>query len=150
YSIYTTYDNYNTTSKHEIAHCFSAEFGEGPFKVADMVNPFLIEGLASASAPFYDENNIHFIASVAYNNNYKISIENMFGLTSFFSQVSSLSYVYAGSFSKYLIDNHGIEKFKLLYTEPDFQIVYDQSLKQLETEYFNFIKTFDTVNTEDK
>jgi len=150
YSLFITYDNYKTTLKHEIAHCFSAEFGEGPFKIADMINPFLIEGLASSSAPFYDENDIHYLASVAYKNNYKSGIEEMYEPSGFFTQTSSLSYIYAGSFSKYLIDNYEIEKFKLLYTEPDFQKIYNKSVKELETEFYNYLNEFDTDKEDDK
>jgi hypothetical protein len=150
YSIFTTYDNYNETLKHEIAHCFSAEFGEGPFKIADKINPFLIEGIASACDPFYDENDIHFLASVAYKNNYKVNIESMYEFSNFFTQASSLSYIYAGSFTKYLIDNYGIEKFKVLYTEPDFKKIYEKSINELESEYLDYLNEFETGGTENK
>ncbi|MDO8550259.1 MAG: hypothetical protein Q7S39_08940, partial [Ignavibacteria bacterium] len=139
YSTFTTYDNYNSSLRHEIAHCFSAEFGEGPLKIADMINPFLIEGIASASSPFYDENDLDFLASIAYKNGYKISIDKMYDFSSFFIQTSSLSYIYAGSFTKFLIDNYGIEKFKQLYTDLDFQKVYNKSIKKLETEYMAYL-----------
>jgi hypothetical protein len=35
YKIFTSYENYNSTLKHELAHIFSAEFGKGLLKVAD-------------------------------------------------------------------------------------------------------------------
>jgi len=150
YSTFTTYDNYNSSLKHEIAHCFTAEFGEGPFKIADMINPFLIEGIASASAPFYDENDIDFLASVAYKNEYKINIEKMYDFSSFFIQASSLSYIYAGSFTNFLADNYGIEKFKLLYTDLDFKKIYHKSIKELEKEYLAYLNKFDTDDKEVK
>ncbi len=150
YSIFTTYDNYNQTLRHEIAHCFSAEFGEGPFKIADNINPFLIEGIASASSPFYDENDIHFIASIAYKNNFKVSIKKMYEFSSFFTQASSLSYIYAGSFTEFLIDQYGVDKFKVLYSDPDFIKVYKLPVDSLEEKYFRYLNTFNTEGKEAK
>jgi hypothetical protein len=150
YSTFTTNDNYNLSLKHEIAHCFSAEFGEGPFKIADMINPFLIEGIASACSPFYDENDLDFLASIAYKNGYKINLEKMYDFASFFTQTSSLSYIYAGSFTKFLIDNYGIEKFKQLYSDLDFQKIYSKSINELGNEYLTYLNKFDTDGKEDK
>ncbi len=150
YSAFTTYDNYNLSLKHEIAHCFSAEFGEGPFRIADMINPFLIEGIASASSPFYDENDLDFLASIAYKNGYKINLKRMYNFSSFFTQTSSLSYIYAGSFTKFLISNYGIEKFKPLYSDLDFQKVYSKSINELENEYVAYLNKFDTDGKKDK
>ncbi len=150
YSVFTAYDDYDVTLKHEIAHCFSADFGFSPFKIADKVNPFLIEGIASACSPFYDENNTDFLASLAYRNGYKINIERMYDFSSFFVQSSTLSYIFAGSFTKYLIDNYGIEKFKKLYTDLDFPKIYGKSIKELEAEYKTYLNDFDTGNKKDK
>ena len=52
------------TLKHEIAHCFTASFGTGIFKLASGFNPALIEGVAEAADGFYDENSIHYLASL--------------------------------------------------------------------------------------
>jgi len=150
YSIFTTYDNYNTSLKHEIAHCFSAEFGEGPLKIADMINPFLIEGLASACDPLTDDNEVDYLASIAYKNGYKINLGQMYKFVSFFTQPSTISYIYAGSFTKYLIKNYGINKFKQLYVNPDFPVVYKKSLNELGKEYFLYLDEFDTDNKTDK
>ena len=150
YSIFTTYDSYNSSLKHEIAHCFSTEFGAGPFKVADMLNPSLIEGLATASSPFYNENAIDCLASVAYNGGFKVSLEKMYKFSSFFTQSSTISYIYAGSFTKYLIENYGIEKFKRLYTNLNFPEIYGKPLSKLEKEYVAYLGGFDTDNTRDK
>ncbi len=150
YSIFTTYDNYNSSLKHEIAHCFSTEFGEGPLKIADMINPFLIEGIASACDPFTDENEVDYLASIAYQNGYKINLAQMYKFASFFTQPSTLSYIYAGSFTKYLIKNYGIEKFKKLYVDPDFPEIYGKSVNELEKEYFAYLDEFETDNKTDK
>ena len=150
YCIFTTYDNYNASLKHEIAHCFSSEFGAGPLKVADMINPFLIEGIATASSPFFDENDIDHLASVAYKGGYKVSLEKMYKFSSFFTQSSTVSYIYAGSFTKYLIENYGVEKFKRLYTNLDFPKIYNKSLKEIEKRYDSYLEGLNTDDTKDR
>jgi hypothetical protein len=51
--IYISSDSYDQTLRHELAHVFTKAFGTGIFKVADGLNPALIEGAAVAGAPFY-------------------------------------------------------------------------------------------------
>ncbi len=139
--IYTNINNYSLTLKHEIAHVFTREFGTGIFKIADGFNPALIEGIASAADPVYDENRIEYLAAVAYQNGYKASIQNLFGYVNFFSGASTLSYIYSGAFVKFLIDNYGIVKFKKLYSNLDFENAYKKSLPELEKEFYSIIKS---------
>lgn len=148
YSIFITKDAYSSTLRHEIAHCFSAEFGVGPFKVADGINPYLIEGIATASHPFYDDYSIHYMAAIAYKNGFRVGLDRMFGFTNFFTQLSTLSYIYAGSFTKYLIDSYGIEKYKRLYADLNFAKVYQTSTDSLLKNWQNFIELFETEGTE--
>ena len=104
YQIYTTAGSYDNSLRHEIAHIFSSSFGAGLFKIAHNFNPALIEGIAEASAPLYNTWYIDQIASIAFNNNYRFAIDNLYNGFNFFGQTSGLSYVYAGSFTKYIIN----------------------------------------------
>ncbi len=144
--IYISADSYNETLRHELAHVFTAAFGTGLFKVADGLNPALIEGAAVAGAPYYDDNTIHYMAALAYKNNYKIKIAHLFTGLNFFSSVSSLSYIYAGSFSKYLIDKYGIKKFENLYSNLNFHDVYDESVESIANGYYDFLDSLKIVN----
>ncbi len=137
--VFTIADNYNSSLRHEIAHCFAGEFGWGIFDVADNFNPALIEGAAVAGAPEYDLNNVHYMASLAYNNGFRIEMKNLFKGLNFFGQTSGLSYIYAGSFSRFLIDKYGIEKFKRLYSDVDFKKIYNMDIGKLSNDYFSFI-----------
>jgi len=137
--IYISADSYDQTLRHELAHVFAAGFGTGIFKVAAGLNPALIEGAAVAAAPFYDENSIHYMAALAYKNNYKIKIEHLFTGLNFFGSVSSLSYIYAGSFSKFLIERYGIMKFEKLYSDLNFNEVYNEPVENLTKTYYNFL-----------
>ncbi len=146
--IYINYENYERTLKHEIAHIVSAEFGVTPLKIADEFNFSLIEGIASAADGFYSENSIHYFARLAYFNEFEIKIKDLFKGASFFGSASSISYVYAGSFSKYLIDEYGIDKFKNLYGNIDFIEVFNKNIDQLQQEYFKFLEYEQIINKE--
>jgi hypothetical protein len=148
--IYISSDSYDQTLKHELAHVFTREFGTGIFKVADGLNPALIEGAAVAGAPFFGDNTIHYMAKLAYQNGYKVKIEHLFSGLNFFGSVSSLSYIYAGSFSKFLIDTYGVKKFEQLYSDLDFKRIYNKSSDEISKEYYKFIDSFNIKNNPDK
>jgi hypothetical protein len=143
YKIFTSYENYNSTLKHELAHIFSAEFGKGLLKIADDYNPSLIEGIAMAADPQYGENNIDFMAALAYNNGYRADLNRIYSHYNFFSQNSSLSYIYAGSFTKYLVDTYGIEKFKKLYRNRNFEKIYGLSFSEISKGFYAYLRTIE-------
>ncbi len=137
--IYVSIENLEHTLKHEIAHCFTANFGAGIFKLAAGFNPMLIEGIASAADGFYQENSIHYMAGLAYNNNYQVNLENLLTKFGFYNQPSSLSYIYAGSFVNFLVDEKGIDTFKTFYRTGDFEKSYGIELKPFLKGYYNFL-----------
>jgi len=141
-SIFVNYQNYEQTLKHEIVHSLSAEFGATIFKLGGYLNPALTEGIASAADDEYDEHSIHFMAALAARNGYKINLEKLFSGLSFFGQVSGLSYIFAGSFSKFLIDTYGVEKYKEVYSGQDFKTVYRSDVSGLTKEYFKFLDKY--------
>lgn len=149
-SIYVSCDSWETTLKHEIAHCFTAGFGTGVFKLAAGFNPALIEGVAEAADGFYDENNIHYLASIAYKNDYRVNLNTLFSSFSFFGSVSSLSYIYSGSFVKYLISEFGIEKVELFYKSNDFDKSFATDLTVAAKNYEKFLDTLALDATRDK
>jgi hypothetical protein len=147
--IYISLDSWESTLKHEIAHCFTAEFGTGIFKLASGFNPALIEGVAEASDGFYDENSINYLASLAYQNNYRIDLNSLFSSFSFFGSVSSLSYIYSGSFIYYLISEFGIDKVKQFYKTNDFKSAFGIELSKVTDNYEKFLeKLLPDVNKE--
>ena len=149
-SIYVSFDSWESTLKHEIAHCFTANFGWGVFKLAAGFNPALIEGVAEAADGFYDENSIHYLASLAYENEYRVDINSLFSSFSFFSSVSSLSYIYSGSFIRYLVTEYGIDKVKVFYNTNDFEKTYNQDLEIVAENYVKFLDTMNLVSTKEK
>lgn len=142
YQTYTNYDNYKSTLKHEIAHCFSAEFGVTIFKGPYAFNPSLAEGIAMAAENEYSESALHYMAALAYVNNYKYPLYKLFKGLNFFAHNSAFSYIYAGSFVKYLTDEYGIAKFKELYGSSDYTEIYGKDITALADEYYNFIAQY--------
>lgn len=148
--VYVSIESWEQSLEHEIAHCFAGKFGWGIFKVASGFNPALIEGVAEACDGFYDETDIHFLAAIAYRNNCKIQISNLFSNFSFFGNVSGLSYIYSGSFVKFLIENFGIDKVKRYYQTNDFEHVIGESIDEVEKEYLQFLKSYVELDWKEK
>ncbi len=137
--IYTQRDSYDTSLKHEMAHAFSGEIGTTIFKVADGFNPAMIEGFAMALENNYNGNDIHYMASIAEQCGYKFPISQLFEGASFFGNVSSLSYISAGSFVKYIGDQYGFDKVAKLYSDLDFEKIIGRPVMELEAEYESFL-----------
>ncbi|MCB9209668.1 MAG: hypothetical protein H6609_09835 [Ignavibacteriales bacterium] len=146
--IYLNYDNYKSSLKHEIAHIFSANFSSGLFKVPYNFNPGMIEGFAMAVENNYDNYEIHYLAKLGYINNYKVSLSSLFTDYSFFANASSISYIFAGSFFKYLADNYSWEKVKKVYNSNDFEKIFNTKLVELENEYYTFLENYKIENNE--
>lgn len=149
-SIYVSLDSWESTLKHEIAHCFTASFGTGVFKLAAGFNPALIEGVAEAADGFYDENDIHHLASLAVKNEFNVDLTKVFSGFSFFGSVSSLSYIYSGSFIQYLVDQYGIEKVKQFYRTNNFKDSFSFELIEAAKGYETFLNSLMTNDTKDK
>ena len=137
--IYVSLGNWEHTLKHELAHCFSAKFGSGFLKLASGLNPMLIEGIAEAADGNYNDNSLHFMAALAFNSGYDVDMKNLLSKFGFFSKASSISYIYAGSFTQYLIDNYGISKFKEYYLSGEFPKSYGLNLNHTLKEYYSFL-----------
>ena len=140
--IYISVNSYDQTLRHELAHVFSAKYGTGILKVADNFNPALIEGIAVAADPYYADNTIDYMAALAYKNGFKIKIESLFRGLNFFGKVSSISYIYAGSFSKFLIDNYGIKKYSEYYSDMNFENIYGEKLSVVAGKYYNYLENY--------
>ncbi len=138
--IYILADNYDKTLRHEIAHCFAGEFGSRVFKVADNFNPALIEGIAMAADPDYDSFDLDYMAALAFDRGFTVDIKTLFSFFNFFKQPSSIGYIVAGSFIKFIIDRYGIERFKNLYANLDFPKYYNKQLSELSSEFEFYLK----------
>ena len=143
--IYIQSDSYGSTLKHELAHVFLSKKGKTIFKVADNFNPALIEGFAMALENDFDGHDIDEMSALAKREGFGIEIpELLYGLN-FFGNFSSLSYIYAGSFIKYLFNTYGMEKSLKLYSNIDFEAIFDKSIEELAQEFEAHLDTL-TIN----
>lgn len=140
--------------KHELAHVFSAAFGHGPFRIAAQhgILPLnaLIEGVAVAADWERDDLTPHQWCKAMLEKGWKIDPAKILGPAGFFQQSSALAYRVAGSFSRYLIDRYGMERYKLAYGKADFARVYQRSLEQLAQEWRSFLKNQVQLSTADR
>lgn len=141
-TIYLQVGEYSQTLEHELVHVFSREIGTTPFKVAAGFNFSLIEGYAMAIEDEYGGKEVHHFAALAYGNNFKVLPADLFGGLSFFGNVSGLSYVIAGSFIKYLIENYSQEQVNQVYNTGDFEAAFGKPIEILSAEYEEFITSY--------
>ncbi|MDP3149303.1 MAG: hypothetical protein Q8N83_09275 [Ignavibacteria bacterium] len=146
--IYLSLDSYEQSLNHELAHVFAGMWSKNFLKIDANYNPATVEGIASAADPFFDDMDIHYSAFLASKNNLRLSIQSLFSGFSFFTNVSSLSYIYSGSFCKFIIDEYGIQKFKEFYRNGNFEKSYNKSLAESETQYRKFLDNKDYQNNQ--
>ena len=147
--IYLDEQNFTRSLKHELAHILSGEFGNKPFDIAANINPSLIEGIAMAVENNYDDKDIDYIVSLAVDAGYSTELTQLFAGLNFFGSVSSKSYLYAGSFIKYLMNKYGIEPVKKLYKDGDFLSSIGKSIDELEIEYNTYLKSLNYIPNEE-
>ncbi len=140
--IYLNKTSFVVTLKHELVHVLASRFGVTPFKIADGFNSALLEGFAMAVENNYDGYPVHYLARLAYKAGYRIPIEKLFSGMNFFLQASAMSYVYAGSFIKFLSDGYGIDKVEKLYGDMNFKKLFGKNLIELAADYESFISNY--------
>ncbi|MBI1932341.1 MAG: hypothetical protein HYS24_07370 [Ignavibacteriales bacterium] len=148
--VYIDFDNYKNSLNHEILHVFSKKFGKGYFNLPKNYNPGLIEGFATAFDNNFDDYDIDYLAFLAYSNGNKISLKNLFSNLSFFVNVSSISYIYAGSFLKFLSNKYSVTKVLNFYKEPDFNKVFGIKIEEIEFDYYNYLKNLNFLFNKNK
>lgn len=138
--IFIDYNSVEGTLEHELVHIFAAQIGSTPFKIADGFNMAMLEGYAMAIEDNYSGYDIHYMALLAKESGYNFNIPELFSPFNFFGQTSSLSYITAGSFVKYLIAEYGIEKVNFIYQDLDYEEYLGKSLNELSIEYVKYLE----------
>ena len=141
--IYLDQYSLSNTLEHELAHIFAAEIGSTILKITPNFNFALLEGYAMAMENNYAGFDIDYLAYLGNKSDYRIDLENLFSKLNFFGSASSLSYIYAGSFIKYLINMYGITSVNQIYQDLDFQKHIGKSLSQLSNEYMGYLDSHD-------
>ncbi|MBU0473199.1 MAG: hypothetical protein KKF62_03435 [Bacteroidetes bacterium] len=138
--IFLDYNSTENTLEHELTHIYAAQIGSTPFKIAGGFNMAMLEGYAMAIEDNYSGYDIHYMALLAKESGYNFNIPELFSKFNFFGQTSSLSYITAGSFIKFLIERYGIDKVNLVYQDLDFVKNFDKQIEVLESDYMEFLQ----------
>jgi len=132
--------------KHELVHVVAAEFGFPLVRVG--LNSGLIEGLATAVERVEYDETLHRLAAQIYGIGLHPDVTSLFSFTGFLKAHGGTSYVIAGSFCRYLIDQYGIRRFKWLYRTGSFESFYNKDLQTLIAEWRRHIDRYDPTRQE--
>ena len=122
--------------KHELTHVMAGDFGTEYLKISPKIG--LLEGIAVAADWNGDGYTRHQWSKSMIEKNMAPDIEDIIGF-GFWYAPPRISYTLMGSFSRYLIDNYGIENFKTLYGSGDFS-VYGKTIGELASEWKEFLE----------
>jgi tetratricopeptide (TPR) repeat protein len=126
--------------KHELTHVMAGDFGTELLRMSPKVG--LLEGLAVAADWGGNGYDPHQWSKAIIENNMAPDIEDIAGL-GFWYAPPGLSYTLMGSFTRYLIDTYGIDKFKTVYRTGDFSL-YGKNLPGLAADWKKFLEGVDT------
>jgi hypothetical protein len=151
--IYLTHQAFPHRSlRHEIAHVIAGEFGDPWFSVAArrvlglplLINPGLIEGIAvAADWPAGGGRGLtpHQQVRAMQELGVEPAVGDVFSLR-FLSLASARGYTAAGSFMRFLLDQHGAARLQALYgSGGDFAAAYGQPLSALVAAWRQHIAT---------
>jgi tetratricopeptide (TPR) repeat protein len=120
--------------RHELVHVLLREWGSFPFNASWSTG--MTEGVAMAIEPTYDGmHTLHEHASGILQMKLAEGVQRVMSFTGFASGASTTSYVLAGSFSQFLLENYPVSKFKASYASLDFEENYGKPLEALEKEW---------------
>jgi hypothetical protein len=136
--IHITRNSLEGTLKHELIHVLAAPFGMPVIRAS--LSTGLVEGLAMAIEWDWGNRTLHQYAAGMKKFGVAPDISQLMTITGFASQSSSVSYVLAGSFCRFLIDRYGIRRMMQLYRNADYDLMYGRSLGDLMAEWQGFLE----------
>lgn len=130
--------------KHELAHIVAGAMAPGPLRVSArgrlLPVPGLIEGAAVAAAwEGEGDASPHQWSRAMLDAGIAPRVASLTSL-GFFAASSSTAYTAAGSFCRWLHDQHGAARFRAVYASGDFDAVYRRDLASLEREWHAFLR----------
>src|SRR5690554_2749217 len=137
---------------HELAHIFTEPFGAGPLSLSMQagvgVNMGLVEGAATAADWPVRDLDLHQASAAMRRLEIAPDIGGIVGASGFWTQSSGRAYTLVGSFVRFLVDEYGVDKFKMAYPRGDFKGAYGKSTDALVSEWENFVDTIELAEEE--
>ncbi|MBW7888895.1 MAG: hypothetical protein H3C35_11155 [Bacteroidetes bacterium] len=141
HQLHLTSDSFESTFRHELVHILAVEFGMPVLKAS----PYMVfnEGLAVAIDWHEDLYSVHQYVAALQRDTLLGDASRLFTLTGFAQLPSSYAYLAAGSFSKYIIDYYGIERYKKIFCAENFYLAYGKPLSVLLEEWKIYLNSVD-------
>jgi tetratricopeptide (TPR) repeat protein len=136
-AVHITQGSVEGTLKHEIVHVVAGRFGVPVIRASTSTG--LVEGVAVAVEWVWGTRTPHEYAAGLVRAGLAPPLGSILSFTGFASHTSSLSYVLAGSFCRYMIDRFGVRKMVQVYRTTDYERVYGRSLDLLIADWTNFL-----------
>ena len=128
---------------HELAHVFTEPFGNGPLRLSSrylvFANMGLVEGVATAADWNADALDPHRASAALRRLDAAPPIAALVGASGFWTQSSGRAYTLMGSFVRWLVETHGIEKFRDAYGAGEFERVYGVSPDALVAQWESYV-----------
>jgi len=125
--------------KHEIFHLITYEiWGATKYRLLDEGGATYTDNFCFYDNPMYSINAYYLEHNMLFSMD---SLINNFDLQAKKNDV--IAYIQSAGIFKYLYEEYGIEKMKLLWSEgfEKFEVIYGFSIQQLENDWLDFIKT---------
>ncbi len=130
------FDRIGGTLRHELAHVMLARYGNA---LGISWSQGMLEGSATAMENAYGWRTLHQYARAMYAFKLAPPVEEIMSFGGFSSYRTSVSYVLAGSFSRWLIDSFGVAIYLRAYPSADFEGAYGMPLGALAERYRRFL-----------
>ena len=135
--VHITRQSVNGTLRHELVHVVAAPFGAPVLQVS--LSTGLVEGLAMALDGRWGYRTLHQYAAAMRAGGIAPDIQSIMMMSGFASSSSSVSYVLAGSFCRFLIDSYGIRPLLMVYGLGNYEEAYRQPLSHLVDSWNRFL-----------
>jgi len=139
--IHLSMQSMDAVLRHEIVHVVAGDFGVPVIRASFSTG--LVEGLAVAIDWEWGNRTPHQYAAALRAAGLAPDITKLMTIWGFASQSSSVSYVLAGSLTRYLMDRHGARKLVQVYRHNDYQREYGRSLDELVVDWQRFLDSVD-------
>ncbi|MBN1448237.1 MAG: hypothetical protein JXA28_09930 [Bacteroidetes bacterium] len=137
--IHITYTNWNAALKHEIVHVVAGAFGPYVNRAPFVRVLGLTEGLAMAVEWSWGNRTLHQHAAAMMAQEILPSVRACIGTAGFVTKSSSVSYVSAGSFTRWMIDTLGMAVVRRAYAADDVEGVTGLSYEELDRRWRAFL-----------
>jgi len=138
--IHLSADGWRESLKHELVHVVASKFGPYIVHTPVISTLGLTEGLAMAIEWNYGNRTLHQDAAAMLNYGLLPSLRSTMTTGGFLSGASSRSYVASGSFTRWLIDVHGMKLVKRCYKEDNIETVMGSTFDQLQRKWREYLK----------